>query len=222
MTPYIKERSHYTFRWWYEYSGGRMTDWGAHYVDIAQWAAAPDLPGPSLIEPLEVEHPVPMQHGHPVVSDTYNTASRFNIRCTFANGVEMMITDRIKGVTRFDNGILFVGDERTLFVNRREMRGNAMDVLAERPLPEHAVAALRNGRASMPHLANFIACCRDRGVPNSDVWSHHRHMTTCHLANIVARLGRKIRWDATAQQIVGDAEANAFQKREQRKGYEVA
>ena len=62
---------------------------------------------------------------------------------------------------------------------------------------------------------------RTRALPKSDVWSHCRNLTTCHLANIALRLNRKLRWDASAQEIAGDAEANAMLKRPQRKGYEV-
>ena len=81
---------------------------------------------------------------------------------------------------------------------------------------------MRNGRPLLSHMANFVACCRDRGTPASDVWSHHRNLTTCHLANIALRLGRTIRWDATAGQIVGDRQADAFQSRPKRAGYELA
>ena len=70
-------------------------------------------------------------------------------------------------------------------------------------------------------MANFIECCKDRSLPVSDVYSHHRALTTCHLANIALRLGRKLNWDPKTEQIVGDEEANAWETREQRKGYEV-
>jgi hypothetical protein len=56
----------------------------------------------------------------------------------------------------------------------------------------------------------------------SDVWTHHRALTTCHLANIAIRLGRTLTWDPQKEQIVGDDEANSWLSREQRKGYEVA
>jgi predicted dehydrogenase len=221
LVPYIKQRCHYDFRWWYEYSGGRMTDWGAHYVDIAQWAAAPDLPGPVKIEPLEDVHPVKLRCGMPDCADCYNTPKRFNVKCTFANDVELFITDVVPGAEQIDNGILFVGEKQTLFVNRKEFRGDAADALAADPPPASALAAVRNGRDVMPHMANFVACCRDRGTPASDVWSHHRHLTTCHLANIALRLNRAIQWDATSQRIIGDRVADSFQSRPQRKGYEL-
>ena len=64
-------------------------------------------------------------------------------------------------------------------------------------------------------------CVKDRGLPVSDVYSHHRAVTTCHLANIAIRLGRGIKWDPQTEQIVGDKEAQQMQAREQRKGYEI-
>jgi predicted dehydrogenase len=222
MVPYIKQRCHYEFRWWFEYSGGKMTDWGAHHVDIAQLAVAPDLPGPMFIEPLMVELPVRFERGYPLASNAYNTASRFNVKCTFANGVEMFIRDAADGFPA-ENGILIEGDGGWCFVNRGKLFGTAVDGLKENPLPEGAVKPIlkHDPKTDHPHQMNFIECCKTRATPISDVWSHHKHLTTCHLSNIAMRLGRKIRWDASAQEIVGDAEADAFQSRAQRKGYEV-
>jgi hypothetical protein len=71
------------------------------------------------------------------------------------------------------------------------------------------------------HMRNLMASIEDRSLPNSDVYTHHRAMTTCHLANIAIRLGRPIKWDPAKEQIVGDDEANTFVSRAQRKGYEV-
>ena len=90
---YIKERCHNDFRWWYEYSGGKMTDWGAHHVDIAQWAIGKSDSGPVKIEIISAEHPVPLVDGYTTVDNTYNTAIAFNIRCLFDNGVELIIRD---------------------------------------------------------------------------------------------------------------------------------
>jgi len=70
-------------------------------------------------------------------------------------------------------------------------------------------------------MRNFFECVRTREQPVSDVYTHHRALTTCHLANIAMRLGRTIKWDAKSEQIVGDAEARKWQSREQRKGYEI-
>jgi predicted dehydrogenase len=222
--PYMPQRAHELFRWWYEYSGGIMTDWGAHHVDIAQQAIAPDLPGPMTIEPLEVEHPVPLVHGLPTIDNAYNTAIRFNVRCAFANGVELFIRDGMKDFGA-PNGIRIEGDEGTIYVDRNQLKGEAVDALKDHPLPPDAVRKIEPGAPSDTHhrhIANFFACVTSRSTPTSDVFSHHRNLTTCHLANIAMRLGRKLQWDATAQQVVGDPEANGFQSRPQRKRYEVA
>ena len=221
-TPYIKQRCHYDFRWWYEYSGGRMTDWGAHHVDIAQWAIAPDLPGPARAEPLAGELPVPYQRGWPTVANAYNTATKFNVKFTFANGVDFYLCDRVADWTE-DNGILLVGDGGTLFVNRKGIHGPAVDALKDNPLPAGAIPALPDIRGVHErHFVNFLDCVKTRALPKSDIFSHVRHLDTCHLANIALRMNRRIRWDATAQEIANDPEANALQYRAQRTGYEVA
>jgi hypothetical protein len=96
-----------------------------------------------------------------------------------------------------------------------------VDDLKANPIPESVYVALRKGKRLDGHMGNFIECCRDRSEPVSDVFSHHRALTTCHLANIAIRLGRTLRWDAAREEVVGDAAANAWQRREQRKGYET-
>ena len=73
---YPNGRSHFHFRWWYEYSGGKMTDWGAHHVDIAHWALGADDTGPLSVEGT-AEFPVPMKDGMPTESNRYNTAHQF-------------------------------------------------------------------------------------------------------------------------------------------------
>lgn len=70
-------------------------------------------------------------------------------------------------------------------------------------------------------MRNFFDCVRSRDQPISDVFSHHRALTTCHLANISLRLGRKLKWDPVAETIVGDAEANSWLSRPQRAGYQI-
>ena len=225
-TAFIPERTHNTFRWWYEYSGGIMTDWGAHHCDIAQLAVAPELPGPTWVEPLEVEHPVPFVHGQPMVDNAYNTAVRFNVRVAFANGVEMFVRSHMKNFDHnAENGIRVEGDEGALFADRIRVTGECVDQLKDRPLPADMTAgfiAAPPEEVHHRHIVNFFDCVKSRRTPNSDIFSHVRNLTTCHLANIAMRLGRKLRWDATAQEIVGDDEANSFQSRPQRKGFEIA
>ncbi|HEV2294111.1 MAG TPA: Gfo/Idh/MocA family oxidoreductase [Tepidisphaeraceae bacterium] len=222
LVEYMVKRCHFDFRWWYEYAGGMMTDWGAHHVDIAQWAAAPDEAGPSVIEPVLAKHPVPFdEHGYPTVHNKFNTAREFNVRLTFANGVEMSLVNKHPKVME-ENGILFEGERGALFVNRKKIEGSAHETLQSDPLPKGLIPPLPG--VPIPHerhVIDFIECCRTRAMPRADVWSHHRNLTTCHLANIALRLNRTLHWNAAAQEIIGDAEATRFLSRPQRKGYEV-
>lgn len=224
---YIKERCHYQFRWWYEYSGGKLTDWGAHHVDIGQWAIGMDHSGPISIDPAAVTHPVVFKNGYPTVDDRYNTATAFQVKCAFANGVEMLICNKITGDVDFindrdkGNGILIEGDKGAIFVSRGKLAGKPVEDLKANPLPGDALTKLRKGKRLDSHMGNFIECVRDRAVPVSDVFTHHRILTTCHLANVAMRLGRKLTWDPETEQIVGDTEANTWQHRDQRKGYEI-
>ena len=82
-----------------------MTDWGAHHVDIAQWAIGMDHSGPITIEPLSATFPVPMRKGYPTKDDCFNAATAFMVKCTFANGVELIVRNDT------DKGILFEGDK---------------------------------------------------------------------------------------------------------------
>lgn len=212
---YIKDRCHNNFRWWYEYSGGKLTDWGAHHVDIGQWAIGMEHTGPTSVEVVRVKHPVPFEKGYPTVKNQFNTATEFQVKCMFPNGVELVIRSDT------ENGVRFEGEKGTFFVSRGKLTGEPADALAKDPIPQKVLMELRKGKRLDSHMGNFIECCRDRSVPVSDVFTHHRALTTCHLGNIALRLGRKLTWDPEKQEIVGDAEANAWQKREQRKGYEV-
>ena len=221
LVEYIPERCHNNFRWWYEYSGGKMTDWGAHHVDIAQWAIGMESSGPTSIEVLENVHPVPYEKGWPTVDDSYNAATSFNLKATFANGVEVFIRDDCKDLG-FDNGVMFEGETGRFFVNRGKLTGAPVEELEKNPISEDVFKALRKGKNRDNHMGNFIACVKDRGQTQSDVFSHHRILTTCHLANIALRLNRTLKWNPETEQILGDDEANGWQKREQRKGYEVA
>ena len=207
-------RTHYDFRWWYEYSGGKLTDWGAHHVDIATWGMGKTETGPISVDPLLVEHPVEFKDGYPVDPTRYNTATRFNILATFADGVELTI--RHDG----DNGIMFEGTEGRIFVNRGRLTGAPVEDLAAHPLPDGALEEVY-GRSLTDHVTNFFEAVAGGGAPVSDPCSHHRALTTCHLAGIAARLGRKIEWDPAAEQIVGDDQAQAFVDRERRPGFEI-
>ena len=207
---------HYSFRNWHEYSGGKLTDWGAHHVDIACWAIGASETGPSKIKPLDFTLPVPYKDGHPTVADRYNAATKFNIRVDMPNDIEMLIT------SEGDNGILFEGTEGRFFVNRGKITGKPVEDLKQNPLPEGAIEEIYGGKVAANHTANFIDGMRSRKQPISDVWTHNRMLEICHLANIAMRLGRELAWDPVARVIVGDDQANAFLGRPSRKGFEIS
>lgn len=216
--PYIKERCHYTFRWWYEYSGGQMTDWGAHHLDIAQWAIGMEHSGP-----IEIE-------GHaefPTVADGYNVALGFRSRMTYANGVVLEVSDEGR------NGIMFEGDEGRIFVNRGTVSGKPIEDLQTNPFERGQFRLYAHDNLERParmgkldsivnHMGNFFDCIQTRHTPLSDVVSQHRSVSTCHLANIAMRLGRTLHWDPAAEKFVNDLEADTWLRREQRAGYEIA
>ena len=208
-------RCHYEFRWWYEYSGGKLTDWGAHHVDIATWGMGLTETGPESVEPVMVKHPVEFKDGYPVDPSRYNTATQFLIRARFADGKEIEI--------RHDqgNGVLFVGSKGRLFVNRGRISGKPVENLETDPLPGGALESAYKDRPLTDHFRNFFESARDKKEPISDVHSHHRALSTCHLAGIAARLNRTIRWDPTSEKVVGDPLANAFVSRDRRQGFDI-
>lgn len=212
--PYVEERCHYTFRWWYEYAGGKITDWGAHDIDIAQWAINE--------YPVEIE----AEGELPDIPNGYNVPVHFHGKVRYPGGVELIVAE--EGRT----GVLFEGDKGRLFVNRGTIAGVPYDQLEDDPLPrdrfqlydfDNRERPERVGKldAIINHMGNFIDCVRARQMPISDYESQHRSATTCHLVNLAIRLGRPLRWDAETEQFVGDAEANGWLSREQRKGFEV-
>ena len=215
--PYIKERCHYTFRWWYEYSGGQMTDWGAHHLDIAQWGIGAQTSGP-----VEIEG----KARFPKVANGYNVALDFEARYVYPNGVTMTVLDHGR------NGVMFTGTEGRIFVNRGTISGKPVEDLAGNPLEREEFKLYGHDNLDRPermgkldsivnHMGNFFDCIRTRNAPLSDVLSQHRSVTTCHLGNIAMRLGRKLRWDPQKEQFPGDDEANAWLTRPQRKPYQI-
>ena len=212
--PYLEERSHYKFRWWYEYSGGQMTDWGAHHIDIAQWG----------IDSLPVE--IDGRAKLPEVADGFNVAVDFSVNYRFANGVTLSVADNGR------NGITFHGDRGRIFVNRGSLQGKPVEELSASPLPRESLKAYGHDNLARPervgkldaiinHMGNFFDCVQSRNPPISDVLSQHQSVTTCHLGNISMRLGRPLKWNPNREEFVDDSQANGWLKREQRAGFEV-
>jgi predicted dehydrogenase len=206
---YSPERCHHDFRWWYEYSGGIMTDWGAHHMDIAHWAMGVEQGGPISVEG-KVSDADRERMNAARQSNSFNTAAEFTVEFLYPDDVQVQV---VLG----DEGVLFEGDAGRLYVNRGRITGKPVEELAERPLPADAVKLYQSDN----HMGNFFACIKSRETPISDVVSQHRSVSACHLANISLRLGRKLRWDAAKEEFVGDDEANDMLSRPQRSPYEL-
>jgi predicted dehydrogenase len=224
VVPYTRERCHGTFRWWIEYSGGKLTDWGAHHVDIAQWGLGKEATGPIEIEgqgefpniPDDFD-PVAFFAGKQKLADGYNTATKFGIDLKFADGSVIHVQHGP------DNGIWFEGDKGRIFVNRRQITGEPVEALtkAEKEAFDEEITKLYKGRPRTGHMQNFFDCVRDRGEPVSDVLSHHRELTSCHLCNLAMLLKRKLRWDPQKEDFIGDQQASALVSRPQRAAYAI-
>ena len=216
-----KTNCNYEFRWWYEYSGGKLTDWGAHHVDLAIWALALNgqTAGPTSIGGTAV-HPVTFRDGVAVEKDRYNTATAFLFNVDYPGGTKLFIRNDT------DNGVLIEGEKGRIFVSRGKLSGGPVDDLKDNPLPEDAIAKVYK---NLPmehderkgHWANFLWCAKERKEPISDVHSHMKMLNVCHLAGISGRLGRSLQWDDAKEQIVGDEQANSMLARPYRKGYEI-
>jgi predicted dehydrogenase len=200
--PYIKERCHYQFRWWYEYSGGKGTDWGAHHNDIAQWVLDMDNSGPIRVE----------SNGEaPNIPNGYNCHTKFEIVYTYANGVQVVCT------SDGDNGVKIIGEKGWIFVSRGKIDASDKKLLEE-PLPDNAIRVYQ----SNDHMGNWLESVKSRKDPVCTAEVGHRSVTVCHLGNISLRLGgRKLSWDPKQETIVGDADAAKMLSREQRSPYKL-
>jgi predicted dehydrogenase len=208
-------RHPYEFRWFYEYSGGKMTDWGAHHNDIAQWGLGMDDSGPIAIEAT----------GTPPSKEpnSYNCHPHFQVTYTYANGAKLICSDtqrkgapdprssRITGgsgrqqpMEGHDNGVLFVGENgQWIFVNRGIITASDPKLLEE-PLPSGAIRLYH----SDDHMGNFLDCVRSRKQTICPAEVGHRSVTVCHLGVIALRSGKKLKWNPVREEFEGDEELN--------------
>ena len=205
--PYCKERCNYDFRWWLEYSGGQVTDWGVHHTDIALWALGLDGTGPREIEGTG---------DFPDIANGYNVAVTFDCDFRFDDGQSIRLYSG-------ENELIISGDRGRIRVNRGGLTGKPIEELT--PQDDDWIAEemlkLCHGKKPGNHMQNFFDCVKDRGKPISDVWSHHRSASVCHLANIAMQLQRKLEWDPAKEEFVDDVEANGLLRRPQRDAYSI-
>lgn len=197
--PYNKNHVHYLFRFYWDYSGGQQTNFGAHHLDIAQWGLGMDGSGPVAVEGTAQYHP----------QGWYETPDQTEIKYTYADGTVMRCGQK------YPQGAEFIGDKGRLFVGRSKLTSDPKEIVA-------AVKPKMGGTlANVAHIGDFLNCIKSRKTPCADVAIGHRSATVCHLGNIAIRLGRPLKWDPVSERFVGDPEADKWLMKEYRKGYDL-
>ncbi len=200
---------------WRDYSGHMMTNWGAHSVDMVQYALGHDKTGPVAIRAIKPESvrsawevwrrktPAPLD----------SDQRRFwPVVMRFADGVEIRF---IHGPDAID----FFGERGRLRMRRNRFETDPADLVTNPPDPKLADKWKGRGNVARPHLENWLDCIRTRGTPNAPVETGHRSVTVCHLANIARELNRPLAWNPATEQFVDDDKANVLLDRPRRKGF---
>jgi myo-inositol 2-dehydrogenase / D-chiro-inositol 1-dehydrogenase len=203
---YCRERCR-AWRWWYEYSGGSMTDWGSHQIDIAHWAMDLDESGPIEVSTEGVL---------PSINNGFNTPENYSVEFKYANGVAIHLETNPNS-----NAILFEGERGRIRVSRNHLTGKPVEDLASDPLPPDSIRLghphFYPGNPQLMHIQHFFDCVTNGERPISNVVTQHRSVTACHLANIALRLQRSLKWDPVAETIVNDPQAAAMLARKARR-----
>jgi len=198
LRPYNRKRVHYNFRFFWDYSGGQMTNWGAHDIDIAQWGMDTDKTGPIESEGTGTFH----KEGWFEVTTSCRVTHRYK------NGVELIVTQDPDGPR---GGVRFVGADGEIYANRGTLRSTPASIIDER-LGKDDVRLPR----PVSHQQDFLDAIKTRSRPLADVEIGHRSATVCHLGNIALRLGRKVRWDPVEEDFIDDRQASAMRLRDYR------
>jgi predicted dehydrogenase len=226
---------HYDFRWWYTYSGGKMTDWGAHHLDIAQWCLGMDGSGPIDLEVIDAAK----QYDK---GDGYNCHETFKVQYTYANGTKVTAMDgrgtavkgmvnkdgakpknrggkELDGVGGNDNGLMIFGENGTIFVSRGSLLASDQKILSE---PIKDMPMLYPKRPT-DHMGNFLDCIKTREAPICDVTVGGGSVIVCHLGAIALQMGTgtKLKWDPKANTFVGNDKANKMLSRDYRSPWKL-
>ena len=191
--PYHKDRCHYQFRFVSDYSGGDVTNWGAHQLDITQLALGADDSGP-----LEI-----LGYGKRNATGLHDVFYDVRVDFTYADDVTVQLRSN-----EDLNGVRFLGNEGWIYVSRSRIDAEPKSLLTSRIGPDEIHLAPKSGGGT--HMGIWLDCIRNRKPAglNAPVEVGHRSATVCHLANIVMALGRKLKWDPAEEQFIDDDEAN--------------
>ncbi len=216
LHSYVPQRTHLYFRYWYDYSGGTMTDWGAHHIDIANWVTGHEAP--KRIEARRLAEPIP---------GGYTAISEYDVRYTYPDGLPLNVhstaADSIFGTAKDRagqrHGVLFTGESGWLWVNRGQIKASSRDILRRDPEKEHSHVQMTGD-----HMTNFMACVESREKPICHAEVGHRSASMCHLGVIALRTGLPLEWDAANERFVGEhaGRANAYLEREMRAPYDLS
>lgn len=210
--PFNENRFHFNFRWYWDYSGGLMTDWGAHMIDIAAWGLEGMVPKSAMSLGGKFGYPDDAQE----TPDTQQAIVEYE-------GVSL-VWEHALGVGRGpydrEHGVAFHGNNGILVVDRDGWEVFPETNKTDIPKREYKMSGVprqsSGGDYHLTHCQNFIDCVKSREKPTASIEIAHWGVLPCHLANIAVRTGRRIEWDNEKEQIVGDAEANALVSREYR------
>ncbi len=203
--PFNPARFHWNFRWFWDYSGGLMTDWGAHMVDIGVWAMKEEPIGAMAIAG---------KYGYPddimETPDTQVSVVKFP---SFSLTWEHQLGCGV-GPWQREHGVEFHGNNGILVVDRQGWEIHSETDSLDRKPREFRMMGMprRSGSRSFhfDHVRNFLDCVESREKPNADVEIHHRAVNACHLANIAARLETYVSWDPATEKIGGDERAKSL------------
>jgi predicted dehydrogenase len=227
---YCPERIGWNFRWWFEYSGGQVTDWGVHHTDIAFWALA-GKDGQAVqaegtakfmtVDRTKVREFLLGKVPAKEMPVAYNVVSEFDVDLKLSTGNTIKL---ISG----PNELLIEGENGRIRVNRGKLSGKPVEEIdADKKASqeiEALMAEIYGGdlpRTQLPHMQNFFDCIASGKQPVANVPDHVRAVNACHLANIALLVGRKVRYDPAAGRFPGDDEANRLMQRSQRPQYAI-
>jgi len=207
-SPYHPDRVHYKFRFVSDFSGGDLTNWGAHHLDIAQWSLGADDSGPVEVTGSGKRNP----------SGIHDTFYDLNVDFHYANGVTVELRS-LSGSG--SGGLRLQGTEGWISVGREGMSAEPASLMTTRIGPNEIHLAPPDQAGS--HMGIWLDCVRRRNPKglNVPVEVGHRSATVCHLANIAMELQRPLKWDPAAEQFVGDDEANRMTERTMREPWRL-